>query len=227
MTGPADGVLSIDLGPFNDPAQEVEGINFVIHYNDDTWDNNNGNDYFIPIAELQSCDHPTNVNTTVNGPNSATLDWDPVDGAIAYQVQGKRVGSSVVSLLIQNGDTEKTVNGLMQSSTYKWRVRAICSESLFSSWSGVSTFSTPAGRFVDPSLTVWPNPADEEVNVVIRDANSETVRVTLISTDGRMLRSGYANASGQITFRLEDLAPGLYFIRMEGEVPVTKNLIIR
>jgi hypothetical protein len=45
-------VLSIDIGPFNNLSQEPEGINFVIHYNNNTWDNNNGNDYFIPIIHI-------------------------------------------------------------------------------------------------------------------------------------------------------------------------------
>ena len=50
MTGPnSNNQLSIKLGPFNDPGQVVTNVSFVIHYNDNTWDNNNGADYFIPI----------------------------------------------------------------------------------------------------------------------------------------------------------------------------------
>lgn len=45
-------ILSINLGPFNDPVQEIDGINFVINYNDGSWDNNGGNDYFIPINNV-------------------------------------------------------------------------------------------------------------------------------------------------------------------------------
>lgn len=51
FNGPnAEQVLTLNLGPFNNPAQDVEGINFVINYNDGSWDNNGGNDYFIPIS---------------------------------------------------------------------------------------------------------------------------------------------------------------------------------
>jgi len=50
FNGPdAQEILSINLGPFNNPVQLVDGINFVINYNDGSWDNNNGNDYYIPI----------------------------------------------------------------------------------------------------------------------------------------------------------------------------------
>lgn len=49
MNGPSQGSISIQLGPFNNPAQKVESVDFVIHYNDNTWNNNNGADFHIPI----------------------------------------------------------------------------------------------------------------------------------------------------------------------------------
>ncbi|GAB6282951.1 MAG: hypothetical protein STSR0008_17050 [Ignavibacterium sp.] len=42
-----EGNLSIKIGPFNNSEQVVERVTFVIHYDDDSWDNNNGEDYHI------------------------------------------------------------------------------------------------------------------------------------------------------------------------------------
>ncbi len=50
----AESVLSIVLNPFKNPSQTVEGVNFVIHYNDNSWDNNNGSDYFIPVNNIST-----------------------------------------------------------------------------------------------------------------------------------------------------------------------------
>lgn len=47
-----NNILSISLGPFGDPAQVIEGIDFVIHYNNGTWNNNNGADFHIPINNI-------------------------------------------------------------------------------------------------------------------------------------------------------------------------------
>ncbi len=48
MAGPsADSLLTIKIGPFNNAAQSVDGMAFVIHYNDNTWNNNNGQDFKI------------------------------------------------------------------------------------------------------------------------------------------------------------------------------------
>jgi hypothetical protein len=49
MTGPTQGSITIQLGPFNNPAQTVNTVDFVIHYNNNTWNNNNNGDFHIPI----------------------------------------------------------------------------------------------------------------------------------------------------------------------------------
>lgn len=50
MSGPDSGKLKIKIGHFNNPKQNVNSIAFVIHFNDNTWDNNNGQDYHINLS---------------------------------------------------------------------------------------------------------------------------------------------------------------------------------
>ncbi|KAF0194025.1 MAG: igtZ, partial [Bacteroidetes bacterium] len=58
MDGPdAENNITIQLGPFNNPDQVVNAIDFVIHYDNNTWNNNNGADFHIPINNA-----PTAVN---------------------------------------------------------------------------------------------------------------------------------------------------------------------
>ncbi|MCF7903335.1 MAG: T9SS type A sorting domain-containing protein, partial [Candidatus Marinimicrobia bacterium] len=50
LTGPdTAGYYTIQLGPFNLGGQPVSEMNFVLHWSDGTWDNNNGQDYRIPF----------------------------------------------------------------------------------------------------------------------------------------------------------------------------------
>lgn len=44
------GTLTIKIGPFNNPVQSVDRVNFVLHFNDNTWNNNNGQDFLINIG---------------------------------------------------------------------------------------------------------------------------------------------------------------------------------
>jgi len=61
--------LSIQIGPFNKPEQTVTSVAFVIHYDDNTWDNNNGQDYRITFGG--GSQNPFNINGSLD--ESATL----------------------------------------------------------------------------------------------------------------------------------------------------------
>jgi len=43
--------LTLKIGPFNNPAQNVERLAFVIHFNDNSWNNNNGQDFHITFGD--------------------------------------------------------------------------------------------------------------------------------------------------------------------------------
>jgi len=56
MAGPVSNTLTLSIGPFNNPSQVVTQVALVIHFANNTWDNNNGQDFHIPINN-----NPTNV----------------------------------------------------------------------------------------------------------------------------------------------------------------------
>ena len=67
LAGPdSTGACHITLGPFDDPSQPVDVVDFVLHWADDSWDNNNGNDYHIRIVTGVSWEPLTpDVNDTI------------------------------------------------------------------------------------------------------------------------------------------------------------------
>lgn len=46
----AGGDLTLTLGPFDDPAQTVTTLDFVLHYASGSWDNNGGADWHLPLS---------------------------------------------------------------------------------------------------------------------------------------------------------------------------------
>lgn len=46
----SNGNLTLQIGPFNNAAQEVSRVDFVINYDNGDWDNNNENDYSITVS---------------------------------------------------------------------------------------------------------------------------------------------------------------------------------
>lgn len=65
MNGPTNNELTIQIGPFNHPAQSPTVVDFVINYDDNTWDNNNGQDYHIPIGQPLGVDTKNQLQVEV------------------------------------------------------------------------------------------------------------------------------------------------------------------
>lgn len=71
FSGPnAQQVLSINVGPFNNPLQTTNGVDFVISYSNGSWDNNNGNDYYIPITHITPIE--LDLKVILEGPFNGT-----------------------------------------------------------------------------------------------------------------------------------------------------------
>ncbi|KGE89482.1 MAG: fibronectin type III domain-containing protein [Phaeodactylibacter xiamenensis] len=88
------------------------------------------------------CTAPTNLQATNLTANTALLSWSPVAGANQYELQYLQQGmpmNSVVTLYI-SGNSEQ-LTALASSTTYLWRVKAICSNE-DSPYSPVENFTT-------------------------------------------------------------------------------------
>ncbi len=61
-----NGVWQVVLGPFNNNAQTISTVNFVINLGSNNWDNNNGSNYLINVSPVTT-DNPTgqNINKTL------------------------------------------------------------------------------------------------------------------------------------------------------------------
>jgi extracellular elastinolytic metalloproteinase len=95
---------------------------------------------------------------------------------------------------------------------------------------GTEAFDLPAvcnlgtnDNKLDPDLIIYPNPSTGQVTIINRGAY-EIQAVEIIDVNGRSVQSlNPANNSTAITFSVESLASGIYFIKVETE----KNSIIR
>jgi hypothetical protein len=218
FAGPdGDGTLSLTFGPFDDPAQAVEAINFVIHYDDDSWDNNGGLDYRIDLTAGPSCAVPANPSATVTSATTVSVSWDAVPGASSIELQGRRVPGGPKTLILPGDATSKNIGGLTPGSDYQWRVRAVCGAET-SEYSSIGSFSMPTTREGDIRVDLWPNPASTQVNLKVRGPEGVQVPVRLFAPDGRMIQQLQTDDAGMLQVPVHGLAAGLYHLRVEGQV---------
>ncbi|MDQ3016469.1 MAG: fibronectin type III domain-containing protein, partial [Bacteroidota bacterium] len=94
-------------------------------------------------TQCYSCSTPTWPTTSNIGETSATFSWDPVSGAVSYNVQTRLPNGTWYDI---PGNpvygTSTTVTGLNPNTTYQWRVRANCSNGNYSYWTSGTTFIT-------------------------------------------------------------------------------------
>jgi len=81
----------------------------------------------LSMTSFGQCDPPTGLSAVYNN-NVSTFTWDAVPGAIEYEIQFKY---PVYSWLNNEYETVTSTNsltltGIIQSSTFDWRVRANC-----------------------------------------------------------------------------------------------------
>ena len=108
-----------------------------------------------------SCSQPSNLNATNLSPTSVNLSWSAIQGAFDYTVQ-YRVGTTGTWITAGTTTaTNLTLTGLLESTTYTWRVRASCS--VYSSEAIFNTGSTSGGGGGSTSCSA---PSNTNTNVV-------------------------------------------------------------
>ncbi|GEM_PF-4643650 len=136
---------------------------------------------------------PREITATELGLTSAALEWEPLPGAINYQVSYREVDTAAWNTQITSGTTT-TLTGLLAASTYEWQVAAFfatdTSEILTSNFftteapgcdvSGTVSASNPSGSGVDLS---WSSvPGNESFTVRYRPVGSDVWQHTLSSS---------------------------------------------
>ncbi len=105
---------------------------------------------------------PTNLNTLpYNGqPLSRLLSWGTVSGNAGYEIQWAKqneaygatgtpaqAGAGGRATIAATGTTGLILNNLLGNISYKWHIRAKCSNTSFGPWSGDHEFTMPCNKF--------------------------------------------------------------------------------
>ena len=91
-----EGKWQVVLGPFNNPAQAVTAVNFVIKH-ESGWDNNGGSDYLISVSATQTS-NPTGTNITQNLDQNSSYTFAQSDFNFASSVGNSFKGIRILSL---------------------------------------------------------------------------------------------------------------------------------
>ncbi len=87
--------------------------------------------------QAQVCSQPSNLNAGNVSSTSVTLSWSAIQGAFDYTVQYRLGSSGTWTTASPTTGTSLTLNNLLPSTVYNWRVKASCSV-----YSSIASFNT-------------------------------------------------------------------------------------
>ena len=117
----------------------------------------------VQIAPVIPCPTPTNLSASNITETTVTLQWTGVSGATSYTIQYCENGTSSCNTVVLS-NTIYNLNGLIDGTTYDWRVKAMgCdADSPWTSYSSFTTIETGPNCPTDLVITLADAPYDSE-----------------------------------------------------------------
>ena len=218
----AGDTISVDFTGANIPATG----NICFHwFKDGTYyscciDDINVTSNFIPV---EPCDVPTGLHTTDIQNESINIAWDANSNVNNWNVRYRQQDAEWISATAATNSY--TITGLTGDTDYEIQVQAVC-ENGTSDWStSITAHTTNVGieSWLENSVTLFPNPAKEVVNVECTMYNVQMVEV--FDVFGKLITT--VNDIDNLTrINVAGLADGVYFVRVTTEKGVvTKSFV--
>ena len=177
--------------------------------------------------DVQPCDVPTNLHTTDIQNESISITWNSNANVNSWNVQYRPAAGGQWTQVTVNTNSY-TITNLTGKTNYEIQVQANCGDGNLSDWSAsITAQTTDVGivNFLENSITLFPNPANDVVNVQCTMFQVQFIEVIdvygkLINTVNVVDNPARINVSG--------LANGVYFVRVTTEEGVvTKQFVKR
>ena len=190
----------------------------------------NGNSYgewknFTTLNEDQEpCNAPTNVTVTDFDKNSITITWD-ANGAEKWAAQYRKQGSTAWTMGSNNITSPTyTFSGLEEATIYEYQVQAVC-DGTTSAWSQTGSHSTGIDSRLMNSVSLYPNPATNHVDVLVSDNDVTVSRLEVYDVYGKLLNEVEV-VDNPTRIDVSFLASGVYFVKViTGEGVATKTFV--
>ena len=178
----------------------------------------------LPEDTPEPCNVPTNLHTTTIQNEAIAIAWDADANVNSWNIQYRPVGGSLTTAT--SNTNSYTITGLTGLTTYEIQVQANCGDGNLSDWTAAITPQTTnvgIANYLENSVVLFPNPANEYIMVQSSRFNVQSVEV--IDVYGKVIN--VMNVTENPTrINVHGLASGMYFVRVTtDEGTVTKTFV--
>jgi hypothetical protein len=178
--------------------------------------------------ELPPCPMPENLHVTDTSAETIAIAWTEMGDAEGWNIQ-YRAGNGQMSSDISNSPSY-LITDLQPNTEYQIQVQSVCGAQT-SDWTPVVTASTTTGlRDYDRFFIVYPNPANDVVNVSAMNNNQFSGEIQVCDIYGKVVRTVVgANNDSPLQARIDisGLAAGVYFVRINTEAGVVTKKFVK
>ena len=168
----------------------------------------------LPEDTPDPCDVPTGLTVGAVTHESIAISWDANTNVSSWNIQYRPVGGTLNSATATTNSY--TISGLAPETTYQIQVQASCNDGQTSDWTAAVTATTATGieNHLLNSISLYPNPANEVINVQCTMYNVQLIEV--IDVYGKLIQT--INVTDNLTsINVSNLASGMYFVRVTTE----------
>jgi hypothetical protein len=231
------GQWQVTLGPFNNTAQKVSSVNFVINHGGGSWDNNTGSDYRIAVSSNLPDPEPEPGGITVSF--KRPTEW----GTAGVHVWAWHAGGNVfttwpgqqmneigngwfsytfpesltsVNVIFSKAGSPQSVDitGITQSTCYEYDAP---SGTKFTVKTAECPVKTSVPTLTNASIQVYPQPAGERFVVELPNVPMDSgYEMVLRDINGREVRRELL-LHKVVVFNREQLPSGVYFIQLSAQ----------
>jgi hypothetical protein len=175
---------------------------------------------------VEPCDVPTGLHTTDVQNESIAIAWDANADVNSWNIQYRPQNGTWSSAT--SNTNSYTITGLTGHTTYEIQVQANCGDGNVSEWtSAITVTTTGLDSWLENSVSLYPNPAKEVVNVqcTMNNVQWDNATIEVFDVYGKLLQTN--RISSEITtLNVSGLANGMYFVRVVTEEGmVTKTFV--
>ena len=198
-----------------------------ITYNGTTFECNEMTFTTLPGDTPEPCDAPTGLDTTAVANETISITWNANSNVNSWNIQYRPQNGSWTSAT--SATNSYTITGLTGNTTYEIQVQAVCADGQTSDWSAslfVTTKSVGINSWLDNSVSLYPNPAKEYVDIRV-DGDLTVTMMEVYDVYGKLVNT--VNVVDNPTrINVSALADGMYFVRVTTEEgTVTKTFVKR
>ena len=171
------------------------------------------------------CNVPTGLTASDIQGESFTITWNSDANVSSWNIQYRPQGGQLSTAT--SNTNSYTITGLTNNTTYQVQVQANCGDGNLSDWSpAINVTTTGIENWLDNSVTLYPNPAKEYVDIRV-DGDLNVTMMEVYDVYGKLINTVNV-VENPTRINVSNLANGMYFVRVTTEAGmVTKTFVKR